>query len=250
MYLVGADFGSIDVTRDCYLGKRISIRNVKINVPNAGWTIGQVVVYPCFFQTTFTQNVRYPSDYIVEDFYLETNGPGWTLDPRWPVLGTNTSIVQGTTKSVMRRCRTSNAANMFVISATADNITASAYRITAEITIEDMSGGVSGIVTLPPSNRFTVRRSTVNKLQVGGISNSAGIIRVERCDIGGTPCGGSTGNDVCYFYENHIITNASIAVGSLAKYCHGNTVQAGGTISGRTVDEWYSYRDTSVFRTT
>ncbi|HFN7613104.1 TPA: phage head-binding domain-containing protein [Escherichia coli] len=39
MYLVGADFGSIDVTRDCYLGKRISIRNVKINVPNAAWTI-------------------------------------------------------------------------------------------------------------------------------------------------------------------------------------------------------------------
>lgn len=250
MYLVGADFGSIDVTRDCYLGKRISIRNVKINVPNAAWTIDQIVVNPCFFQTTFTQNVRYPSDYIVEDFYLETNGPGWTFDPRWPVLGTNTSIVQGKTKSVMRRCRTSNAANMFVISATVDNITANAYRITSEITLEDMVGGVRGILTLPPSNRFTVRRSTIDKLQVGGISNSAGIIRVERCDIGGTPCGGSTGNDVCYFYENHITTTNAVTVGNIAKYCHGNTVVSGGSIVGRTIGEWYSYNDPSVFRTT
>ncbi|GAB3401192.1 hypothetical protein GCM10027361_01010 [Erwinia aphidicola] len=250
IYMIGADIGSIDLTRDCYLGKRISMRNLKVYVPNAAWTVDQVVVNPVFFQTTFTQNVRYPTDYIVEDLYLDTSGPGWALDPRWPVLGTNTNIVQGMTRSIMRRCRASNTANMFVISATAADITAGNYRITADITLEDINGGVSGIVTLPPSNRFTVRRSVINKLQIGGISNSAGTIKVERCDIGGTPCGGSTGNDVCYFYENHIITNASIAVGSLAKYCHGNTVQAGGAISGRTVDEWYNYRDTSVFRTT
>ncbi|EOD5216241.1 TPA: hypothetical protein ACOEGS_000789 [Enterobacter hormaechei subsp. xiangfangensis] len=247
LYLNGADFGSTDLTRDCYLGKKISIKRVRLKVMSAAWAADRIVFNPAWFQTTYTQNVRYPSEYLVEDLSLETSGPGWTMDPRWPSVISNPMAVIGTTKSTLRRCQLNqgNTSNMVFISAAA----ATTYRVTAELLVEDCYGTLYAGISLPAGNTLTIRRTNIGGLPIGN-ANSAGTIKIERCTINGTVCGGSTGADIIYFYENHITTTNPVTVGTLAKYCHGNTVPAGGGISGRSVDEWYSYRDSSIFRTT
>lgn len=214
---------------------------------SAAWAADRIVFNPAWFQTTYTQNVRYPSEYLVEDLSLETSGPGWTMDPRWPSVISNPMAVIGTTKSTLRRCQLNqgNTSNMVFISAAA----ATTYRVTAELLVEDCYGTLYAGISLPAGNTLTIRRTNIGGLPIGN-ANSAGTIKIERCTINGTVCGGSTGADIIYFYENHITTTNPVTVGTLAKYCHGNTVPAGGGISGRSVDEWYSYRDSSIFRTT
>lgn len=246
-YANGADLGAIDLTRDCYLGgKRLEIRETRIQITSAAWAAADLVISPMWPQTTFTQNVRYPSDYIVDGWVVETSGPGYTLDPRWVTLVTNTNAVPGITRNVFRDIQWPSTSVGFI-----GPTASTAYRVTPEITIEDSrSGFYISQLALPAGGRFTIRRSTIINMVLGN-PNGSGEYFIEHCFINGTNAGGSPASaDKAYYYQNHITTTNTVTVGSIAKYCHGNTVVSSGSISGRTVDEWYSYRDSTTFRTT
>lgn len=248
VYIQGAVNGSIDLTRNCYLGKRVSIKDVVVKIGNASFAQSDVVLNTAYFQTTFTQTVQYPSEYNVENFDVETSGiptSNFTLDPRWILLVSNTSAMTGSCRMTFKNIRWPSISIGF-IGAAASTI----YRITPSLIIEDSKSTLYLNLLAISTGSASIRRTTIGNLALGN-ANSSGTYYIERCNISGTSVGGSpAGSDVAYFYENHITTTSTVTIGTVAKYCHGNTVIAGGSISGKTVDEWYSYRDTSVFRTT
>ncbi|AHZ60139.1 putative tailspike protein [Dickeya phage phiDP23.1] len=250
VYANGADFGATDLTRtNVYLGgKRLSIQNVEIQILNASWTASQIVINPAWFQTTYTQTVQYPLEYVVKDFEVTLSGLPtnvFTMDPRFPLLVSDPSAVQSTCRIHFSNVRWPNNSIMFVGAAASTT-----YRVTALLTIEEGKSPLYiNLLALPANSVATIRRCTIGNLALGN-ANSAGEYRLERNVVTGTNFGGSGGGaDKAYYYENHINTTNAVAVGSVAKYCHGNTAIFGGSITGRSIDEWYSYRDPAVFRT-
>lgn len=250
VYANGADFGSMDLSRSKVFlgGKKLSIRNVEIQILNASWTASQIVINPAWFQTTFTQNVQYPLEYIIENLEVTLSGvptTAFTMDPRFPLLISNTSAVQSHCRMYCNNVRWPNNSILYA-GASADTT----YRVTPELIIENSKSTLYINLLALAGGTATIRKTTIGNLTLGN-NNSAGTYYIERCSISGTNVGGSpAGTDRAYYYQNHITRASAVTVGTVAKYCHGNTLPAGGSITGRTVDEWYSYRDPSVFRTT
>ncbi|WP_250147924.1 phage head-binding domain-containing protein [Escherichia coli] len=245
-YAQGADLGAVDLTRQCYLGgKRLIIKDTRIQILSAAFAASDVVISPMWPQTTFTQTVKYPEEYSVDGWTVETSGPGYTMDPRWIVLVSNTNAIGGRCRMRFENIQWPGTSVGFI--APSSDTT---YRITPEIIINDsLSSFYINRLALPPGGVFTIRNTIIGNMVLGN-DYSSGTYYVERCRISGANAGGNaTGSDVAYFYENHITTTNAVTVGNIAKYCHGNTVVSGGSIVGRTIDEWYSYRDPSVFRT-
>lgn len=251
VYANGADFGSMDLSRSKVFlgGKKLSFRNVEIQILNAAWTASQVVISPVWFQTAFTQDVQYPLEYTIENFEVTLSGVptnAFTMDPRWPLLVSNSAAVQSTCRMYCNNVRWPNSSILFAGAAAATT-----YRVTPELIIENSKSALYiNLLALGSGGVARIRNTNIGNLTLGN-ANSAGRYYLDQCSISGTNFGGSpAGSDVAYYTQNHITTTNAVAVGSIAKYCHGNTVVAGGSITGRTLDEWFSYRDTSVFRTT
>ncbi|HGT5390189.1 TPA: hypothetical protein ACM36K_004580, partial [Escherichia coli] len=100
-----------------------------------------------------------------------------------------------------------------------------------------------------PAGKITIRGTRIGNLTLGN-GQGNGQYYIDQCLITGK-CGGSpSSSDKAYYTNCHVQTVTAVEIGSIAKYCHGNTVVSGGSIVGRTIDEWYSYRDSSIFRTT
>ena len=250
VYANGADFGSTDLSRSKVFlgGKKLSIRNVEIQILNASWTTSQIVINPAWFQTTFTQNVQYPLEYIIENFEVTLSGlptNAFTMDPRWPLLVSNAAAVQSTCRMYCNNVRWPNNSILFAGAAAATT-----YRVNPELIIENSKSSLYiNLLAIGSGGIARIRNTFIGNLTLGN-ANSAGRYYLDQCSISGTNFGGSpAGSDVAYYTQNHITTTSAVNIGSVAKYCHGNTVVAGGSITGRTVDEWYSYRDPSVFRT-
>lgn len=248
VYVQGALNSSIDLTRNCYLGKRVLVKDVVVRIANAAFAQADVVINTAYFQTTFTQTVQYPFEYNVENFEVEASGvptANFTMDPRWPILVSNASAVASSCRMLFRNIRWPSISVGFIGAAASTT-----YRVTPELVIENSKSTLYLNLLAMAGGTATIRKTTIGNLALGN-ANSSGTYYIERCRISGTSVGGSpAGTDVAYYYQNHIITTSGVTVGSIAKYCHGNTVVAGGSITGRTLDEWFSYRDTSVFRTT
>lgn len=249
LYMQGALNGSIDLTRRCFLGKRINIRNTKVQVLNAAWTYDQIVLNPAYFQTTFTQEVHYPAEYNVRGWDVEISGlpsTQYSMDPRWPMTVSNASAVAGTTRMVFEEVRWPAYSVGFIGVAASTT-----YRVTPVLTIKDSKAAFyANLLALASGAQVYIRNTDIGNLTLGN-ANSAGKYYIDQCRITGTNCGGSpAGSDQAFYTENHITTTSAVTIGSIAKYCHGNTMVAGGSITTRTVDEWFAYRDSSVFRTT
>lgn len=248
LYMQGALNSSIDLTRRCFLGKRINIRDTRVQVMNAGWTYDQIVLNPAYFQTTFTQEVHYPSEYNVKNWDVEISGvpsTQYTMDPRWPLTVSNTLAVAGTTQMTFEGVRWPSYSVGYIGVAASTT-----YRVTPVLTIKDSkSAFYANLLALASGARVYFRNTDIGNLVMGN-ANSAAKYYIDQCRITGTNCGGSpAGTDQAFFTECHVVNTAAVTIGTVAKYCHGNTIVTGGSISGRTVDEWYSYRDSSVFRT-
>lgn len=250
VYANGADFGSMDLSRNKVFlgGKKLSIRNVEIQILNASWTASQVVINPAWFQTTFTQNVQYPLEYIIENFEVTRSGiptNAFTMDPRWPLLVSNAAAVQSTCRMYCNNVRWPNSSILF-----AGANAATTYKVIPELIIENSKSSLYiKLLALGSGGVARIRNTNIGNLTLGN-DNSAGRYYLDQCIISGTNFGGShAGSDVAYYTQNHITTTNAVTIGSIAKYCHGNTVPVGGSISGRSINEWYSYRDPSVFRT-
>lgn len=246
VYCEGAYNGAIDLTRTCYLGgKEVRVRDVRVEVLNAAWGATEVVLSPVWFETQFSQTVKYPETYAVENFVVEGVGNNFSMDPRFPALVSNANAVVSTCVATFKNVQWPSTSAAFIGAAASTS-----YRVTLLLTIEDSRSSLSfNLLALPAGSKATIRRCTVGNLVLGN-ANSGGEYYLERNTVTGSNFGGSpAGSDKAYYYENHITTTNAVTIGSVAKYCHGNTVVVSGSITGRTLDEWYNYRDPTVFRT-
>lgn len=168
------------------------------------------------------------------------------MDPRWPLLVSNAAAVQSTCRMYCNNVRWPNSSILFA-GADADTT----YKVIPELIIENSKSSLYiNRLALGSGGVARIRNTNIGNLTLGN-DNSAGRYYLDQCIISGTNFGGSpAGSDVAYYTQNHITTTNAVTVGSIAKYCHGNTVPVGGSISGRSIDEWHSYRDPRVFRTT
>lgn len=245
LYMQGAGQGSIDLTRDCFLGKRINIKNIRINIANASWSASDVIFNTVFFQTTGTQTVRYPSEYNVENLEVYKSSiptSDFTMDPRWPLVVAGDYVPSSNCKMVFKNIRWPSVSVGFI--GPAAGVT---YKVTPELIIQDGNGTFYCNQLAIPAGKITIRGTRIGNLTLGNAQGN-GRYFIDQCEIAGK-CGGSPGSSDRAYYTQCHTSVASVEVGSIAKYCHGNTVPVGGSVSGRSVDEWYSYRDPSVFRT-
>lgn len=246
LYLQGAVNGSVDLTRNCFLGKKINISNITVNIANASWPTSEVIFNTAYFQTTGTQTVHYPSEYNVTNMEVYRSGvptSAFTVDPRWNLLISGDYVTASSCKMVFKNVRWPSTSVGFI--GPAAGIT---YKITPELIIEDSKGAIYINQLALAAGSVTFRKTNIGSLTLGN-AQGKGNYYFERCNIAGK-CGGSPAStDKAYYYENHITTTTTVEIGSIAKYCHGNTIASGGAITGRSVDEWWSYRDPAVFRT-
>lgn len=244
VYMTGAAYDSVDRTRDCYMGKRIIISGVTVKVANGGWTADQVNITPVWYQTTYTQKVRYPTVVTLEDFRVETTGPGFTFDARITASLTDDNIVKSVCDYTLRRVQLPRSS--FLAWDTAPG----PFKVTNRVLLEDIVDRVNIVKLAMPTldDTFTVRNSLIERMDVGN-ANSAGTVYVENCRImnGAVMGSDSGGTDRVFYKGNHAL--GRVILGARAVYCSGNTVATGGSGSGRTVAEWWSYRDPTVFRT-
>ncbi|WP_272478146.1 phage head-binding domain-containing protein [Escherichia coli] len=247
LYMQGAVVASQDLTRDCFLGKRINIKNARINIANAAWAASDVIFNTAYFQTTGTQTVRYPSEYNVENLEVYKSGiptPDFTMDPRWPLLVVGDYVPSSNCKMVFKNIHWPSVSVGFI--GPAAGVT---YKVTPELIIQDGNGTFYCNQLAIPAGKITIRGTRIGNLTLGN-GQGNGQYYIDQCSIAGK-CGGSpSSSDKAYYINCHVQTVTAVEIGSIAKYCHGNTVVSGGSIVGRTIDEWYSYRDPSVFRTT
>lgn len=245
LYLQGAVNASRDLTRDCFLGKRINIKNVRINIASAAWSASDVIINPAWIQTTGTQTVRYPSEYNVENLEVYKSSlptSDFTMDPRWPLVVAGDYIPSSNCKMLFKNIRWPSVSVGFI--GPAAGVT---YKVTPELIIQDGNGTFYCNQLAIPAGKITIRGTRIGNLTLGNAQGN-GRYFIDQCEIAGK-CGGSPGSSDRAYYTQCHTSVASVEVGSIAKYCHGNTVPVGGSVSGRSVDEWYSYRDPSVFRT-
>lgn len=246
LYLQGAVNGSVDLTRNCFLGKKININNITVNIANASWTAAEVIFNTAYFQTTGTQTVHFPSEYNVTNMEVYRSGvptAAFTVDPRWILLISGDYVTASSCKMVFKNIRWPSTSVGFIGPAASTT-----YKITPELIVEEGKGSIYINQLALAAGSVTFRKMSIGNLTLGNAQGN-GNYYIERCNITGK-CGGSpTGTDKAYYYENHITTTSPVEIGSIAKYCHGNTIVANGSITGRTIDEWYSYRDPTLFRT-
>lgn len=244
VYMTGAAYDSVDRTRDCYMGKRIIISGVTVKVANGGWTADQVNITPVWFQTTYTQKVRYPTVVTLEDFRVETTGPGFTFDSRILANLTDDNIVKSVCDYTLRRVQLPRSSFL------AWSTEAITPKVINRVLLEDIVDRVNITKLAMPTvdDTFTVRNSLISMMNIGN-ENSAGIVYVENCRLlnGAVMGSDSGGSDKVFYKGNHAL--GGVTLGTRAVYCNGNTVATGGSVSGRTIDEWWSYRDPTVFRT-
>ncbi|MCT6196675.1 phage head-binding domain-containing protein [Escherichia coli] len=247
LYMQGAVLASKDLTRDCFLGKRINIKNARINIANAAWAASDVIFNTAYFQTTGTQTVRYPSEYSVENLEVYRSGvptSEFTMDPRWLLVVPGDYVPSSRCKMVFKNIHWPSISVGFI--GPAAGVT---YKVTPELIIESGTGSLYCNQLAIPAGKITIRGTRIGNLSLGNAQGN-GMYFIDQCEITGK-CGGSPGgSDKAYYTNCHVQTVTTVEIGSIAKYCHGNTVVSGGSIVGRTIDEWYSYRDPSVFRTT
>ncbi|WP_206602342.1 hypothetical protein, partial [Pseudomonas aeruginosa] len=95
------------------MGKRILISGVTVKVASGGWTADQVNITPVWYQTMYTQKVRYPTVVTFEDFRVETTGPGFTFDARITANLTDANIVPSTCDYTLRRVQLPRSSIMY-----------------------------------------------------------------------------------------------------------------------------------------
>lgn len=241
--------GSLDYTRSkLYLGKKITIRNVKLYRGTIAYGAENILFAPLYFVTGGSMTTRYPDEVIMEDITQEATIGGWNLQLRFPGIITSSYLDASRCKWSLRRVNLTlpSGVNTFFISPAASDLSAS--KITNEVIFEDCSGVINGTLSGTSQDSWTIRRCPVGAVSLDTVATSAMTFRMEACIISGNKCGGSTGVERAY-YTNNNITSLSTTVGTRSVYCNGNTLPPSGSITGRTVGEWWDYRDPSVFRT-
>lgn len=247
-YIQGALSGSIDLTRECYLGKKINISNVSVNVLNNAWTAEEVAINTAFFQTTGTQTVNYPSEYNVDGFTVYRSGlptTSYTLDCRWPTLIVGDYVSQSTCKMVFKNVTWPSVSVGFIGPAASTD-----YRITPQLVIDESVGTLYVNQLAFNSGTVTIRKTRIGNVTLGNANGNGARYFIEDCDIAGK-CGGSpSGKHTAYYYNCNIVTTSAVEIGSVAGICKGNSLVTGGSLTGGvTVSQWYDYVNPSKFRT-
>ncbi|WP_050870272.1 phage tail fiber protein [Enterobacter hormaechei] len=242
--------GSLDYTRSkLYLGKKITIRNVKLYRGTIAYGAENILFAPLYFNVGGSMTTRYPDEVVMEDITQESIIGGWNLQLRFPGIMASSYLDASRCKWTLRRVNLTlpPGVNTFFINPTISDLSAS--KITNEVIFEDCAGTINGTLAGTLLDSWTIRRCQVGAISLDTVATSAMTFRMDACSISGNKCGGSIGVERAY-YTNNNITSLSATVGARSVYCNGNTLPPSGSITGRTVGEWWDYRDPSVFRVT
>ncbi|EKG3231614.1 hypothetical protein O2064_001085, partial [Enterobacter hormaechei] len=120
--------------------------------------------------------------------------------------------------------------------------------ISNSVTFDKCTGSISGTISGTSNDTWEFKQCEISSLNSAGSLNSINVY-IKECIISGANCGGASASEKWHYYNNNIIYSSSVNLGSRAILCVNNTVTSSGGLVGRTIGEWWSYRDPSVFRT-
>lgn len=250
VYLAGAYQNTIDYTRPySYYGKKILVDGVNFYATTTTLQPANVIVQPVGFAAPAGQSmiIRLPDDVTIQRVTAdkETIGglrmiaavPGVKNDPaRYVQKRVNFKVIE---------CDFTTGGVIFSLAAPGSEGSV----ISNNVLFENCYGEISGSLTGTVNDRWEFRNCTIGSLGSNGSLNAIRVL-LYNCNINGATCGGSSAGEQWNYYGNRVtLTTSTVSLGSRAVLCHGNTVISGGAITGRTYDEFWSYRDPSVFRT-
>lgn len=253
IYLAGAYPSTLDYTANsCFFGRRISVKNIRIRPATAALAPAVISVRPVGFSRAagWTMLQRFPDDVTVSDIKaynfdgtlgglkLVLDIPGYQSDTtRWVQSTFNCSV------------ENVNLSGGFAWTLTLPAPAAAASIITQNIKFSNCTGKL-GATLAGKGDTYEFNNMQLDNIAVTSSTSSSLTVKVKNCDITASTCGSNNTGDKFYFYECHgSYSTGTLNVGSSAVFCHGNTIPVGGGLSGRTLDEWFSYRSPSLFRT-
>ena len=253
VHLAGAYKSTLDyTTNNCFFGRRVSVKNIRIRPATAALAASAIRVRPVGFSRApnWTMPQRFPDDVTVSDIKaynfdgtlgglrLVLDIPGYQSDTtRWVQSTFNCSV------------ENVNLSGGLAWQLTPPTPSTAASVITQNIKFSNCTGKL-GAILAGKGDTYEFNNMQLDNISVPTSAASSLTVKVKNCDLTASTCGSNNAGDKFYFYECHgTYSTGTLNVGSRAVYCHGNTIPAGGALTGRTFDEWFAYRDPSVFRT-
>lgn len=253
VYLAGAYPSTADYTRPyCFFGRRIIVENIRIRPATTNLASSAIKFRAVGFSRAneWTMIQRFPDNVTIRDIKAYNNNgtsgglhlvldlPGYQSDTtRWARSTFNCDVLSVDIQGGLS----------FILPMPGPGVDDTL--IPSKITFKDCIGR-AGLTIAGRGDDWEFINMDLDNIYVSPAHHSALTFKIQRCNLHATTCGSNNAGDKWYFYENHgVLSPGTLNIGSRAVYCHGNTCQIGGAISGRTLSEWWEYRDASVFRT-
>ena len=247
VYMAGGYPNTMDYTRPyAFLGKKIIVQDVTIYKALIDRAPANVIIAPVWFANPSNPSMqwRLADDVIIERIKADVSGfGGLRLNLQIPGVKTTNYVAKNVNFTVRECDFTTGGITMNLAQPGSYG-----SNITNKVLFEDNIGSVSGTLSGTSNDKWEFRRCTIGVLNSAGSLNAIKVY-LRNCEISAAFCGGGSSGEQWYYYDNNITTTSSVDLGSRAVYCHGNTCPVGGAITGRTQQEWWEYRDTSIFRT-
>lgn len=249
VYLAGAYPNTMDYTRPySYYGKKIIVEDVVVYPTTGNIAPANVLIQPVGFAAPDNQSmkIRLADDVVIRRISSDKERIGG-LRMLVGVPGVKPSPERYIAKKVsfkIQECDFTTGGVVFNLAVPGSDGSV----ISNSVTFDRCTGSISGTISGTSNDTWEFKQCEISSLNSAGSLNSINVY-IKECIISGANCGGASASEKWHYYNNNIIYSSSVNLGSRAILCVNNTVTSSGGLVGRTIGEWWSYRDPSVFRT-
>lgn len=248
VYLAGAYPNTMDYTRPySYYGKKIIVEDVVVYPTTDNIAPANVIIQPVGFAAPANQSmkIRLADEVIIRRISSDKERIGG-LRMLVGVPGVKNDPARYAQKSVNFKVHECDFTTGGVVFSLAEPGSEGSV-ISNNVLFEDCYGEISGLLTGTNKDRWDFRNCTIGSLGSSGSLNAIKVF-LYNCTINGAKCGGNSTSEQWNYYGNRVTLAGTVSLGSRAIFCQGNSVNAGSSITGRTYDEFWSYRDSSIFK--